>query len=296
LRDSFKVLKELGNECDKSPNCALYQIGKSSLEKIYTLMDQLKKKPMLVKNTEVPGLLTFDDIEFTVFYALFVPSTWPKLMEAIALALNGDAKMLYELSSSSNNADCTNDNSAMMARYAIACADADDYSKTQLSEWLEFLSDYEKNVSTFAMFQWASPFLTCRHWKRFEQQERFTGPWNGTFANPVLLVSNIFDPVTPLASAIETHEQMKRGDQINSVLLIQDGRGHCSNAQPSKCSAQYTKEYLLNGKLPKEGTVCNPDVEVFPASVNSMKNDEVLDALKFINQAIRETTNIPALF
>jgi hypothetical protein len=103
----------------------------------------------------------------------------------------------------------------------------------------------------------------------------------------LLLVGNTFDPVTPLISAQETQELMKRSDkEINSVLLTQDGHGHCSLAQPSKCTVGYIKDYMLNGNLPNENTVCVSDTVLFPSELNAQVNDPILEAMLKINKFI----------
>jgi hypothetical protein len=48
------------------------------------------------------------------------------------------------------------------------------------------------------------------------------GPFNATPKNPVLLVSNAHDPVTPLLNGLKANARIPRG---KSSLIIQNGPG-----------------------------------------------------------------------
>lgn len=78
--------------------------------------------------------------------------------------------------------------------------------------------------------------------------------------HPVLFVGNLADPVTPLASA---HRMTNLFGPDNAALLVHNGYGHCSSAQPSLCTAKHIRNYLLDGTLPPPGTVCEPDAPPF---------------------------------
>lgn len=97
--------------------------------------------------------------------------------------------------------------------------------------------------------------------------ERYVGPWTlkdglRQTKNKVLWVGNTYDPVTPLASAKRMAEGFGRE---SGSLLIQDGRGHCTLAEPSLCSIKAIQSYLVNGTVPAWGTVCvSEDNVAFP--------------------------------
>lgn len=64
------------------------------------------------------------------------------------------------------------------------------------------------------------------------------------------------DPVTPLSSA----KSMSSGFGNHSAsLLIQNGYGHCTLAQPSVCSAKTFRSYFLDGVVPPYGKFCESD-------------------------------------
>jgi hypothetical protein len=50
----------------------------------------------------------------------------------------------------------------------------------------------------------------------------------------------------------------------DAVVLTQDTPGHCSVSAPSVCTAKVVQDYMVKGKLPAEGTICNADSPIFP--------------------------------
>jgi hypothetical protein len=83
---------------------------------------------------------------------------------------------------------------------------------------------------------------------------RYTGPWNATTPSPILLVGTRFDPNTPLVNARLAERRLG-----NAALLIHDGYGHLSKADPSGCVIQATGRYLVDLSTPPPGTVCPSD-------------------------------------
>jgi TAP-like protein len=97
----------------------------------------------------------------------------------------------------------------------------------------------------------------CATW-RMRAKERYTGDFAVKTRNPIMLIGNTYDPVTPLRSAHNVS-----GAFEGSVVLQQDSYGHCSISQPSVCTAKAVRKYFLDGVLPEEGTVCESDVKPF---------------------------------
>jgi pimeloyl-ACP methyl ester carboxylesterase len=101
---------------------------------------------------------------------------------------------------------------------------------------------------------WASSI--CAEWPGADR-DRYTGPFDGTTANPVLVVGNRFDPATPYEGAVTVHDLLR-----GSALLTVEGWGHTSLFL-SSCADAAISSYLIDGVTPPEGTTCPQDVVPF---------------------------------
>lgn len=72
----------------------------------------------------------------------------------------------------------------------------------------------------------------------------------------MLFIGNTSDPITPLASARRAADLLP-----GSRLLVHDAYGHTSIAggSTSTCTLAALRAYLVEQRLPAEGTVCQPD-------------------------------------
>jgi hypothetical protein len=75
------------------------------------------------------------------------------------------------------------------------------------------------------------------------------GPLTATGAPPILIVGATGDPATPYSGALSVHQQL-----AGSVLLTRQGNGHTSGND--QCSTTAENDYLINLRLPPDGTIC----------------------------------------
>jgi pimeloyl-ACP methyl ester carboxylesterase len=88
--------------------------------------------------------------------------------------------------------------------------------------------------------------------------DQYTGPWDRPTASPILLVNNIVDPAAPYQNAVFMAHEL-----ANARLLTLNGYGHTTGGIPSACLDEYETGYLIEGTLPPEGAVCQPDAAPF---------------------------------
>ena len=100
----------------------------------------------------------------------------------------------------------------------------------------------------------------CASWPAAASHDRYTGPWNHRTANPILVIGNTGDSVTPYRGAVAMSRDLAR-----ARLLTVDGFGHTEFFNPSTCATNYEIRYLETGTLPPAGTVCQQDAQPFPA-------------------------------
>ncbi|KAK9670786.1 nedd8-conjugating enzyme UBE2F [Basidiobolus ranarum] len=151
--------------------------------------------------------------------------------------------------------DSTNVKSDQEAQQGIKCGDVRVHTAniTEMMPVFEvrhnksrFFGDYADNAPAQCA-QWALP-----------AKERYMGDFNVKPKNPVLVIGNTHDPVTPLVSARNVSETFK-----GSVLLQHDSYGHDSLMQASLCTAEAIRSYFVNGTMPQKGTKCPVKVPLF---------------------------------
>jgi hypothetical protein len=116
----------------------------------------------------------------------------------------------------------------------------------------------------------------CHRWPA-RAVERFTGPWNSTLKNPIIIIGNKADPITPFLDASIVAGWL--GD--SATLVEQDGLGHASFAQKSTCTTNIVKNFFVDGVRPEgDDTLCaiDPDgPELFPSE--GVKASDIRNAI-----------------
>jgi pimeloyl-ACP methyl ester carboxylesterase len=135
----------------------------------------------------------------------------------------------------------------------VACADSD--NPDNYAAWWNAAQQAEADSGYFGPL-WTYVSSICAAWPG-GQAGRYSGPFTANTANPVLVVGNYFDPATRYQGA-----QIVAGLLPNSQLVSLNGWGHVSLFL-SQCMDQIVADYLLDGSLPLDGTVCNQDLTPF---------------------------------
>ena len=97
----------------------------------------------------------------------------------------------------------------------------------------------------------------CASWPA-TAADTYTGPWNNPTAAPILVIGNTDDPSTPYSGSVSMSQKL-----ASARLLTVQGYGHTTLLNPSSCASQYEADYLINGTLPPEGTICQQDALPF---------------------------------
>lgn len=269
LTDSDKTLQGFFDTCEAAgpQRCAL--AGKNGRQVARDLLARIRRDgPLPATGAHVPGVVGEDDLVGVVFNVLFSPAAWPALASALDTAAStGDGSALLDLVDLVRDgpgqhspqdlldAPYSNENDALEATLCNDTGDAGD-----AAHWPAAAARASSVSSLFGPYKSWTLGLPCATWPS-KAVARYTGPWTARTANPVLLIGNTSDPITPLASA-RAVERLLPG----SRLLVHDGYGHSSLApgQTSTCSLTHLSAYLVAKKLPGRGTVCEPDSAPFP--------------------------------
>ncbi|KAL1943402.1 hypothetical protein VTO73DRAFT_4477 [Trametes versicolor] len=223
--------------------------------------------------------------------ATFANTTWPMLVagvqsESSSELLAARRGMRYARRRHSAHRS-TNDKENQTRSYsdeAILCGDSIDLRGTRMSDVFETVIAASRNTSEMFSVVWPAEFYACPFWP-VRAVERYEGPFNKTLANKVMVVSNTFDPVTPLSEAEAVAALL--GD--NARLVQQHAFGHTSVSEPSQCLNAVMFAYFVNGTLPEDNrTLCevDTDFEIFPG----VGTEAILAAMTDLKLRLAEAT------
>lgn len=119
-------------------------------------------------------------------------------------------------------------------------------------------SAWEFRAPTFARWQAFDDFAQCSVWPAAASADRYSGPWRNRAENPVLTFGNSYDPATPYAFSRKMTRLLGKARLVRVHAF-----GHTILGGRSKCADRIASEYLVNLRLPAEGTVCEPEHQPF---------------------------------
>ncbi|KAL1742724.1 Alpha/Beta hydrolase protein [Schizophyllum fasciatum] len=185
---------------------------------------------------------------------------WQQALEATAANATVPEAIAAELSQFKRG----NTTTLPFGLLSIYCGDAVDAGNMTMRDGFDSIVWASENVSPLFGPQWDVPGNVCFAWPA-RAVERYTGPWGKTLKNPILIIGNTADPVTPFENA----QLMADLLDDSAVLVKQDGLGHTTLAEKSSCIVDIVNKYFTDGSLPEgDDTQCEIDdsVILFPNS------------------------------
>ncbi|KAG8958665.1 hypothetical protein FRC03_008920 [Tulasnella sp. 419] len=280
IQDARKTISGFFEKCaEAGPEKCPFAKGPpdQSLQQRYdAIFERLLEAPVSAISEQTGlGVFKASDMQELFFEMMYHPDGWANLAQGLADLESGNATILYD-SSYSYFSDVRRETNAKdnvfhrhVEKYgsfiwtlAITCTDTPNMNAKPgdegVKEYLQYLHELLEISPTGE--SWAVWAGFCRHWK-VEPFERYAGPWTveeglERTKFPILFVSMTADPVTPLPSAQRMNAAFGND---SSTLLIQQGYGHTSLAQPSLCTAKTIREYFVRGMVPLNGTTCQSE-------------------------------------
>ncbi|GJE95989.1 alpha/beta hydrolase [Phanerochaete sordida] len=252
--------------------CAIYENSTALIHaRVHKLVMSLRTNPIPVVS-DAPGVPTlFGVVDYGVIVqqlleTLYNPyTTWPTAADALVQLEQGNATAVWASSMMAmfkglGGAPPGPFKGPLDAKTAIECGDILGRVNVTFEQAHE---QYEAavNVSArFAPYWYPTGAGMCNGWK-MRSRDTFNGSFITNTSTPILMISNTYDPVCPLASA----RNMSAGFG-GSVLLQQNSTGHTSLSGFSTCTANAIHAYFNDGTLPRPGTICQPDTQIFQPS------------------------------
>lgn len=253
----------------KCPLASVADSPKAALEAIVALFEDLKTEPILIPvEGQDPVPLTYSAVNTVVLSTLYRPNQYQFLSIVLTALITGDLEGLDEAFGGGGEDGEEGEVSAIPqeAEAVVGIRCGDKIPRTdELSDLDELEAEFQETSKYFPGFGRGYYVYACAQWP-FEAKERYEGDFQVSTSSPLLFIGNTYDPVTPLSAA----QNMSAGFE-GSVVLHHDGFGHTSIAQKSDCTNEIIAKYFLDGTVPEDGTVCEPNDPLFA-------NDEEIPA------------------
>ncbi|KAI2464871.1 alpha/beta-hydrolase [Annulohypoxylon bovei var. microspora] len=258
--DTDAIWEKFFSYCaDAGPRCQFSQLGDGPgdvKKRFDNTMSRLEKEPAIVlpKQSNVPILITASDVKMIIFSGLYAPiAAFPAI--SILLKALVDDQMDSITSSPAPTVLCHNLTLSQWpddAQKVIGCSD----KRYRLDEDLDSLQKRFEEMANFSSFAdvWMNVGfnLGCNGWDietkdppmRWDDHPAHKQePIETSF--PVLFLSNHFDPVTPLRSALKMTRKFSQAS-----IIEQKAEGHCTVSCISLCTIGHIQAYLDKGILP----------------------------------------------
>ncbi|PRH80407.1 peptidase [Streptomyces solincola] len=210
------------------------------------LLAELEKKP-------ITGLgdrkLTASAATNGIAQSLYSKEYWPYLEQGLDEADGGNGGLLMALSDSMNGRDQNgNYSNVQAANAAINCVD--DEARFDVAQAQARLPEFRKASPVFGDYL-AWGLIGCSHWPVNGSRDRPDVSAAGSA--PILVIGNTGDPATPYAGAKAMANALGKGVGVELTWV---GEGHGAYNGGDACVKKAVDGYLLDGRVPKNGTVC----------------------------------------
>jgi pimeloyl-ACP methyl ester carboxylesterase len=257
LRYTDRAFAGFLSQCESAgpSRCALAGRGPVA-PRVDALLAQLRQAPIPAPSASPAGKLTYGDALSAVVVSMSgSPGSWPGLAAALESAAEGDGSQLLASSRALTKAFSSANAAPGLPAIGLTCADSP--VRQGPGAWRSVVDRLSRVSFSYGpvltWWRWAP----CASWPA-RSADRYTGPWNATTKNPLLVIGTRFDPNTPYADARRSARRLG-----NAVLLTHDGYSHTSGNDPSACVKRATRAYLTRVITPAPGTVCASDRRPF---------------------------------
>ncbi|KAJ5151287.1 Peptidase S33 tripeptidyl aminopeptidase-like C-terminal [Penicillium canariense] len=291
VTDADAIFERFGEYCNQvgPEGCPFYiDGGPETINNAYwALENQLLNAslPVMASATRGPEVVTWTDLRNILRVAVYQPLlAFHVLADHISELAKGNPATMADFKHRNHFGACPSSecriagpwssqcvagqDNYLYASAAILCTDAEYMTTGTMEQFQEVWAGLRADSRTLGDY-WAEIELSCVGWKA-KPKYKFTGPWGGVTAHPMLFVSNTLDPVTSLHGAKHMSKQFP-----GSALLQQDSEGHTTIAAPSLCVAKAIRDYFQSGSLPAAGTLCEADLKPLIGPLNKVHRQDL---------------------
>ncbi|WP_313814808.1 alpha/beta hydrolase [Glutamicibacter sp.] len=232
-------------DCLAGENCPFTGSVDEAKKQLQDFFAEIEQKPLVSSDGRSVPIIDFVS---GFILPLYDDANWPYLTNAMAEAMDGNVdQMLYfsDLSADRGEDGKYNSNS-MDVLTAVNCLDRPmDASDAAMDK---DAADLEKASPTLGKYL-AYGQIVCDEWDYPSTGQPEVLDAAGS--SDILVVGTTGDPATPYKWSQSLAEQLDHGN-----LLTYEGHGHTAYGRSNQCITDAVDSYLIDGKVPAEGTVC----------------------------------------
>ena len=249
--DFLRVFAKLQSLCQAAgpARCALAGHGPVKA-RVSRLLARLRHGPIPAPNAPAPHRLNYGDLLFYIFANLGRPASWPQIAAGLEQAASGNGSAIETALKPSRALY----QSALNSATALQCADKP-RPRVGPQAWPSIIGRLTRVSPYFAVNGWWLA-VPCAAWP-LVNADRYSGPWNRSTHNPILVVGNRYDPQTAYQGARRVARLLG-----NARLLTLDGYGHTTDVDPSSCIDRAVTAYLIRPATARRQT-CQADRQPF---------------------------------
>jgi pimeloyl-ACP methyl ester carboxylesterase len=262
--DTNLVFEKFLDLCERAgpAKCALAGQG-GAAQRVQALLNTLRQGPIPASGAPAPKVLRYGDAQIEIWSLLGQPAKWPQLADELNQAANKDGTAMATQVRNGRIGLL----SIFVSATALQCADKPQPPPGLVLTWPKVMQ-HLTSTDFVGLFEGWGLWAPCASWQS-PSANRYTGPWNATTANPILVVGNKYDPRTRYANSVLAARTLG-----NAVLLTLEGYGHVSDADPSVCIDTAVKNYLITPTAPLAGNTCQPDHVPFDPNFDKVASSE----------------------
>ena len=221
--------------------CGLGGDRQAVLDTIVATVDALDAHPLAVKDRTLTQSLATSGVAAFLYGG---SAGYRLLATALKALVNGDGSMILAASDAMTDRDQDGTYGQMANSFpAIYCADADDAGVAAAK------AAWPGQIQQAPIFgALAGPDVTCTRWSA-QPADQLAITAEG--AAPIVVLGVTGDPATPYENAVGMADALASG-----VLVSWKGAGHSAWERGNACVRATVTDYLNDGTVPVDGTMC----------------------------------------
>jgi pimeloyl-ACP methyl ester carboxylesterase len=240
-----KALHAYVAKCQQSTGCPLTGSTEEGVQQIRNAITAAEANPLPTRDGRKVSGSTFVS---GLIIPLYNNDNWPILTRALATALTGDGTGMLQLADfgADREPNGTYSSNSSFAFNAINCLDYPMVSDTASMR----AEDQElRQLSPTFGYYFAYGGSNCKDWPYKNVRTPAAVEYKGSA--PIVVVGTTGDPATPVQWASALRKQLG-----NASLLTWKGEGHTAYGRSNSCIGNAVDDYLVDGKVPADNTVC----------------------------------------